>query len=154
MKVADLMTPAAISDSPDDTLADASSKMWAQQTGSLLVMEGSKLIGIITERDCLRAMAEGDDPQRTSVRDMMTKDVVTIGPGTNLRDAAQIMFEHWFRHLPVATEEGDVVGIISLRDLLSVVAQGMEEPVALTALTGHSLVRDKRIERIEAGDLD
>ena len=64
MKVADLMTPAAVSDSPDDTLADASKKMWDQQTGSLLVMEGSKLIGIITERDCLRAMAEGDDPKR------------------------------------------------------------------------------------------
>ena len=154
MKVADLMTPAAVSDSPEDTLADASSKMWAQQTGSLLVMEGSKLIGIITERDCLKAMAEGDDPKTTSVRDMMTKDVVTIGPGTNLRDAAAIMFDHWFRHLPVATDEGDVVGIISLRDLLSVVARGMAEPEHLTALTGHSLVRDKRLERIEAGDLD
>jgi CBS domain-containing protein len=154
MKVADLMTPATVSDSPDDTLADASKKMWAQQTGSLLVMERSKLIGIITERDCLRAMAEGDDPTKTSVRDTMTKDVVTIGPGTKLRDAAAIMFDHWFRHLPVATEQGDVVGIISLRDLLSVVAQGMDEPEALTELTGHSLVRDRRLERIEAGDLD
>jgi CBS domain-containing protein len=154
MKVADLMTPATVSDAPDDTLADASKKMWEQQTGSLLVMEGSKLIGIITERDLLRAMAEGDDPTGTKVRDMMTKDVVTIGPGTNLRDAAKIMFDHWFRHLPVATAEGDVVGIISLRDLLSVVAQGMDEPAALTALTGHSLVRDRRLERIEAGDLD
>lgn len=154
MKVADLMTPATVSDSPDDTLADASKKMWELQTGSLLVMEGSELIGIITERDCLRAMAESDDPTTTRVRDMMTKDVVTIGPGTKLRDAAKIMFDHWFRHLPVATDEGDVVGIISLRDLLSVVAQGMEEPEALTALTGHSLVRDRRLERIEAGDLD
>ena len=154
MKVADLMTPATVSDSPEDTLADASKKMWEQQTGSLLVMEGAQLIGIITERDCLRAMAEGGETTTTLVRDMMTKDVVTIGPGTNLRDAAKIMFDHWFRHLPVATDEGDVVGIISLRDLLSVVAQGMDEPEALTALTGHSLVRDRRLERIEAGDLD
>jgi len=154
MKVADLMTPAAVTDAPEDTLSDASSKMWSQQTGSLLVMEGANLIGIITERDILKAIAQGDDPKSARVHDLMTKDVVTIGPGTKLRDAAKIMFDHWFRHLPVATEEGDVVGIISLRDLLSVVAQGMEEPEALTALTGHSLVRDRRLERIEAGDLD
>ena len=154
VKVADLMTPAALTDAPDDTLSEASSKMWSQQTGSLLVMEDSKLIGIITERDLLKAVAQGDDPKTTTVRDLMTKDPVTIGPGTHLKEAAAIMFNHWFRHLPVATDEGDVVGIISLRDLLSVVAQGMDEPEALTHLTGHSLVRDRRLERIEAGDLD
>jgi CBS domain-containing protein len=154
VKVADLMTPAAVTDAPDDTLADASSKMWSQQTGSLLVMESQKLIGIVTERDVLKAVAQGDDPRSTRLRDVMTKDVVTIGPGTNLREAATIMFDHWFRHLPVATQEGDVVGIISLRDLLSVVAQGMDEPQALAALTGHALVRDRRLERIEHGDLD
>jgi CBS domain-containing protein len=154
VKVADLMTPAAATDSPGDSLADASTKMWEQQTGSLLVMESQKLIGIITERDLLKAVAQGHDPKATNVREVMTSDVVTIGPGTHLRDAAKIMFDHWFRHLPVATEEGDIVGIISLRDLLSVVAQGMEEPEHLTALTGHALVRDRRLERIEAGDLD
>lgn len=154
VKVADLMTPAAVTDAADDTLADASAKMWTQQTGSLLVMEGQRLIGIVTERDLLKSVAQGEDPKKASVRDVMTKDVVTIGPGTHLRDAAKIMFDHWFRHLPVATEQGDIVGIISLRDLLSVVAQGMEEPEHLTVLTGHSLVRDRRLERIEAGDLD
>ncbi len=148
------MTPAAVSDAPDDSIFDASTKMWSQQTGSLLVMEGGELIGIITERDVLRAVAHGEDAKSTRIRDVMTKDVVTIGPGTKLRDAASIMFDHWFRHLPVVTEQGDVVGIISLRDLLSVVAQGMDEPAALSALTGHQLVRDRRLERVEAGDLD
>jgi CBS domain-containing protein len=84
----------------------------------------------------------------------MTKDPVTIPPDANLRDAAQIMFEKWFRHLPVVDETGTVVGIISLRDLLTLVAEGMEEPGALRALTGHQLVRDRRLERIEPGDLD
>ena len=148
------MTKATLSDAPDDSLAQASSKMWGQQTGSLLVMEGEQLIGIITERDVLKAVAHEDDPHSVKVRDVMTKDVVTIGPGTKLNDAAQIMFNHWFRHLPVVTEQGDVVGIVSLRDLLTILAQGMSEPEHLEVLTGHTLVRDKRLERVEAGDLD
>ena len=154
MHVSDIMTPAAVTDSPDDSIADASSKMRSQQTGSLLVMEGGSLVGIFTERDVLRAVAEGQDPKSTSLRDVMTKDVVTIEPETTLKDAARIMFDHWFRHLPVATSSGEVVGIISLRDLLTIVAESLEEPEALQPLTGHTLVRDRRLERVDHGDLD
>ncbi|MDQ4064862.1 MAG: CBS domain-containing protein, partial [Actinomycetota bacterium] len=67
---------------------------------------------------------------------------------------ARIMFDKWFRHLPVTTSDGKVVGIISLRDLLSLVSEGMDDPEHLQSLTGHKLVRDRRLERIEAGDLD
>lgn len=148
------MTPAAQIDTPDDTVAEAAAKMWGQQTGSLLVMEGDRLEGIITERDLLRLVAEGKDPKAVSVRDAMSKNVVTIGPDTGLRDAAELMFQKWFRHLPVIDDAGKVVGVISLRDLLTVVARGLEEPENLEALTGHKLVRDVRLERIEAGDLD
>ena len=154
VKISDLMPAAAVTDSPDDTLAEASAKMRSQQTGSLLVMEGERLIGIVTERDVLRTVAEGQDPKSVSLRDVMTTDVVTIGPDTRLKDAAEIMFQKWFRHLPVVTEDGRVVGIISLRDLLALVAEGMQEPETLRELTGHALVRDRRLERIEAGDLD
>jgi CBS domain-containing protein len=84
----------------------------------------------------------------------MTANPVTIPPHTALRDAAQMMFDKWFRHLPVMTNEGDVVGIISLRDLLTIVAESLEEPQALQTLTGHKLVRDRRLERVEVGDLD
>lgn len=148
------MTAATQTDAPDDTLAEASAKMWRQQTGSLLVMEGSRLIGIVTERDLLRLVGEGHDPKSVSLRDVMTTDVVTIHPDTTMRDAASIMFEKWFRHLPVLDEQGSVVGIVSLRDLVSLLAEGMEEPETLQALTGHKLVRDMRLERVEAGDLD
>lgn len=154
MKVSEIMTKAALTDSPDDTLAEASAKMWQQQTGSLLVMEGGNLAGIVTERDVLRVVAEGHDPKSVSLRDVMSKNVVTCGPATKLRDAAQIMFDRWFRHLPVVSEAGDVVGIISLRDLVSMLAEGMEEPQTLQALTGHKLIRDMRLERIGPGDLD
>lgn len=148
------MTQAALSDAPDDTLAEASAKMWRQQTGSLLIMEDGDLIGIVTERDLLRAVGEGHDPKSVSLRDVMTSEVVTVGSDLSVREAAQIMFDKWFRHLPVVDSEGSVVGIVSLRDLNGLVAQGMEEPDTLEHLTGHKLVRDRRLERVEAGDLD
>lgn len=154
MKVSDVMTSATLTDAADDTLAEASSKMWRQQTGSLLVIEGDRMIGIVTERDVLRVVGEGKDPKNVSLRDVMTKDVVTVGPEITLREAASIMFEKWFRHLPVVDETGTVLGIISLRDLLTLVAEGMEEPETLQQLTGHKLVRDRRLERIGPGDLD
>jgi CBS domain-containing protein len=153
VKVSDIMTQATVTDAPDDTLAEASAKMWRQQTGSLLVMEEGRLIGIVTERDVLRTIGEDHDPKSVSLRDVMTSDVVTVEAGLSVREAAQIMFDKWFRHLPVVTG-GDVVGIVSLRDLNGLVAQGMEEPDTLEHLTGHKLVRDRRLERVEAGDLD
>lgn len=154
MKVSDLMTQAAVTDAPDDTLAEAAAKMRQQQTGSLLVMEGSTLAGIVTERDLLKVVGEGKDPKTVSLRDVMTRDPVTVDPDSTIQEAARIMFEKWFRHLPVTTADNQVVGIISLRDLLTLVAEGMEEPSQLTTLTGHQLVRDRRLERVEAGDLD
>ncbi|MDP9067254.1 MAG: CBS domain-containing protein [Actinomycetota bacterium] len=154
MNVSDIMTPAAVCDSADDTLEEAASKMWQQQTGSLLIMEGHRLGGIVTERDVMRTVAEGKDPKSVSLREAMTSNVVTIAPDTGLTEAAQKMFQHWFRHLPVVTSGGDVVGIVSLRDLLGLVKEGLDEPAALQHLTGHKLVRDMRLERVEAGDLD
>ena len=154
MKVSDIMTAACLSDSPDDTVAEASAKMRQNQTGSILVMDSGKLSGILTERDVLRVVAEGQDPKAVTVREIMTSDPVTIPTHTSLKDAAQTMFDKWFRHLPVVTNEGDVVGIISLRDLLTIVAQSLDEPEAIQTLTGHKLVRDRRLERVEAGDLD
>jgi CBS domain-containing protein len=154
VKVSDIMTQATVSDAADDTLAEASAKMWRQQTGSLLIMEDGRLVGIVTERDVLRTVGEGLDPKAVSLRDVMTSDVVTVASDLSVRDAAQIMFDKWFRHLPVVGAGGEVVGIVSLRDLNGLVAQGMEEPDRLEHLTGHKLVRDKRLERVEAGDLD
>ena len=148
------MTPATVTEGLGDTVAEAAAKMWQQQTGSLLVMDGDALAGIITERDVLRCAAEGVDIKTTSLSEVMTRDVVTVRQDTPIREAAEIMFQKWFRHLPVVTEDGSVVGVISLRDLLTLVAEGMEEPTTLQTLTGHKLVRDARLERIGPGDLD
>src|SRR6267142_1818617 len=101
MKVSEIMTKATVTDSPADTLAEAAARMWNAQTGSLLVMEGQNLMGIVTERDLLRAVANGQDPARVTLKDVMRTDVITCGPQTTLREAAKIMGTRWIRHLPV-----------------------------------------------------
>jgi CBS domain-containing protein len=154
MKVSEIMTPAAVTDRADDTLAEAARKMWEQQTGSLLVMEGEELLGIITERDVLKAVATGTALEEVPISEVMTKDVVTAHPGTSLREAAAVMTEKWIRHLPVV-ERGQVVGILSQRDLAGVLAGALNEPDALEQLVNASeLARERRLRRIERGVWD
>lgn len=153
MKISEIMTGAAVVDSPSDTLGEAARKMWEQQTGSLLVLEGEELQGIITERDVLKAVATGT-PMDTPVSAVMTKDLITVEPNVKLREAAAIMTEKWIRHLPVL-DGGKLVGIVSQRDLAGVLAGALNEPEELHRLIERSsLVREKRLKRIEAGDLD
>lgn len=154
MKVSEIMTKATVTDAAQDTLAEAAARMWNAQTGSLLVMEGEQLLGIVTERDVLRAIAHGMDPQQVPVKDLMRTDVITVGPQTTLKEAAKLMATKWIRHLPVV-EGSKVVGILSQRDLTGVLAEALHEPEALHQLVESSaLIRYRRLKRIEAGDLD
>lgn len=153
MKVSEIMTGAAVTDRPQDTIAEAARKMWEQQTGSLLVTDGDKLVGIITERDILRAVGTGTD-LGTKVQDVMATELITINAGTSLREAAALMTEKWIRHLPVL-QDGKLVGIISQRDLAGVLAGALNEPEALEQLVEASqLARERRLKRIEAGAWD
>jgi CBS domain-containing protein len=153
VRISDIMTEAALIDRSDDSLVSAARKMREQQTGSLLVTEGEQLVGILTERDVLRAVAE-DIPLDTPISEVMSKDLVTAEPSTSLREAARIMTERWIRHLPVL-ESGRLVGIVSQRDLAGVLAGALNEPEELHRLIEASeLVRERRLKRIEAGDLD
>ena len=153
MRISAIMTQAAVTDRPDDDLAAAARKMWEQQTGSLLVLQGEDLVGIITERDVLRAVATGT-PLDTPVSEVMSKELITVEPGTSLREAARIMTEKWIRHLPVL-EAGRLVGVVSQRDLAGVLAGALNEPEDLHRLIESSgLVRERRLRRIEHGDLD
>jgi len=154
MRVSEIMTNAAVIDASDDTLAEAARKMWKQQTGSLLVVDGEELVGIITERDVLKAVATGVPLEDTRISEVMTKDVTTVGPGTSLREAAKIMADLWIRHLPVL-DSGKLVGVLSQRDLAGVLAGALNEPEALQQLVEASeLVRDHRLRRIEHGVWD
>lgn len=152
MQVADVMTTASVTDSPSDTLTAAAARMWEQQTGSLVVMDGAELSGIITERDVMKAVARGLDLATTPVSAIMTRNVLTISPTTPLHEAARHMAARWIRHLPVV-DGGEVVGMVSQRDLVGVFAALVQDERGVP-LASDELVRSKRLARIEAGDLD
>ncbi|HEX8002047.1 MAG TPA: CBS domain-containing protein [Mycobacteriales bacterium] len=152
MRVADIMTNASVTESPSDSLRSAADTMWRQQTGSLLVMDGDDLVGIITERDVMKAVAQQKDVDATPVSDVMTRDVLTIGPDTSAHEAARHMASRWIRHLPVVEGER-VVGIVSQRDLVGVFAALRSDPDSVR-LESDQLVRELRLARIEHGDLD
>ncbi len=119
--VSEIMTRTSLTDAPTDPLVDAAARMWEQQTGSLLVMDGPALLGIITERDIMKAVARGMDLRGTPVSAVMTTQVLTVTPSTPVEEAARHMAERWIRHLPVV--DGDeVVGMVSQRDLCGLLA--------------------------------
>ena len=103
---------------PDASVAAAAAGMIKANVGSTIVMQGSFLAGILTERDVLRAAASGEDLSVSIVSAWMTPDPHAASPETSAEEAAQLMFLNGFRHLPVA-EDGRVCGVVSLRDLFA-----------------------------------
>jgi CBS domain-containing protein len=115
--VADVMVRDVLTVDPTDTIGEAAEKMNAANVGAVVVVEDFvRIVGIVTERDLLRAVAARARAAEARVRQWMTVDPVTIEPETTIDEAAQIMFEHNFRHLPVV-KEGRPLGIVSLRML-------------------------------------
>ena len=105
----------------DDLIADAARRMVDRGVGAVLVMDGERLAGILTERDVLRAVAEGRvDGARVGER--MTRHPETVEASESTGHAASLMIHGGFRHLPV-TEGAAVVGIVSIRDLMRVVLE-------------------------------
>ena len=88
MRVADVMTGASITESPAESLRNAAAVMWKRQTGSLLIMNGDDVAGIVTERDLMKAVARGDDLDATPVSAVMTRQVLTVAPDTSIAEAA------------------------------------------------------------------
>jgi CBS domain-containing protein len=101
-----------------ESLAEAASRMRFNDVGSAAVITDGSLVGILTERDLARAIADGADPRRVTVADYMSPDPTVIEVDAEARDAARVMADAGFRHLPVVSE-GAFVGLISMRDLLT-----------------------------------
>jgi len=114
----EVMTKSVFTTSGDTTVAEVAKSLLHGRFGSALVMEGSWLVGIFTERDVLRAAAAGADMAASPVSEWMTSDPVTVGPKTDSEEAADLMLAQGFRHLPVV-EGKQITGIVSLRDLLA-----------------------------------
>lgn len=99
------------------TLQEAALSMRERKISSLAVTEKDRLVGIMTERDIVTAVADGADSEVAHVRDYMTSNPVSAAADTSIEEATQMMLEHGFRHLPIVDADQRLVGIVSLRDL-------------------------------------
>lgn len=118
MQVRDLMTKGVLTATPGETLAAIAKLMNERKVGSVVLCEGAQIAGIFTDRDFLNVAAKGLDPKKTKIADHMTKGIESVPSRADVVDAARLMSERGFRHLPVV-DKGELVGIISIRDLLS-----------------------------------
>jgi CBS domain-containing protein len=101
------------------TVFEAVSKMVDGNVGSLLVTEGGRLVGIVTERDYLRRVAiVGRDERTTPVREVMSAPIVYTTPESSIEECMAVMTERRIRHLPVLTESREVMGVVSIGDLV------------------------------------
>jgi CBS domain-containing protein len=117
MPLSDVMAIKTVNVDPGVPASKVAEQMIAAKVGSALVCDGPTLRGIITERDILRVVADGRDPASVRAGECMTPDPVCAGPDWDIEDAARLMLQRGIRHLPV-TQEGNVVGVVSIRDLV------------------------------------
>jgi CBS domain-containing protein len=118
MKLGDLVGSGPFACGPDTTLAEAALAMDGSDLGSLAVVEGTTLLGLVTERDLRSAIARSRDLESTRVSEIMGADPDTFDPELDVWDAAAWIVESGYRHLPVVDDEGALLGVVSLRDLL------------------------------------
>jgi CBS domain-containing protein len=127
--IADLMKTDLVTATTDETVAHAAYSMARNGVGAVLVIEGEKLAGVLSERDVMaRVVAEGRDPTSTRVAEVATADVITADVDVSLRECASLLQSRGIRHLPIV-KQGKPVGILSTRDFMAYVAGGLERLV-------------------------
>ena len=124
----DVMRAEVIEVAPEDTLGEVAERMSAVNVGAVVVKDYGRLIGILTERDMLKAMAARVHTSEARVRQWMTEDPLTASAEMDVEEAAQIMLEHNFRHLPVLDDSGLVVGLVSLRRVVAATKAAARNP--------------------------
>lgn len=136
MQVRDLMSQGVVSITPGESAALAARLLSRHNVGSLPVCgEDGRLRGIVTDRDIvLRCVAAEEDPSKVPVRDIMSRNCAVVSPNDDAREASRMMAAAQVRRLPV-TEEGKVVGMVSLGDLAVSQAYDMEASKALTDIS-------------------
>ena len=118
MKVKDIMTPNVEYTDPKTTIKEAAVKMKSQDFGALPIGENDRLVGMITDRDItIRSVAEGKDPEKTTVRDAMSENITYIYDDQDLTELADLMKKEQIRRVVVLNRDKRMVGIASLGDL-------------------------------------
>ena len=119
--VADIMSSPVVTVDIDSKVIDAVKIMARKKIGSIIIMEGDKAIGIVTERDLLeRVLGEGKDPSEVVMREVMSSPLISIGKNTAILEAMRKMRHHNIRRLTVI-EEDQLIGIVTERDILKAV---------------------------------
>ncbi|WP_294765174.1 CBS domain-containing protein [uncultured Rhodoferax sp.] len=115
--------------SPDDSVYQALEMLAECNVGALMVLQGDKLVGIFSERDYTRKIAlEGRSSRETQVRDIMTSQVLTVGPKSSTDDCMALMSQKKIRHLPVV-DGAKVLGMVSIRDLMDDIIKDREQTI-------------------------
>ncbi len=123
MKVRDVPPRRLLSVEPQTSLAEVAKRMRQEDADSAAVMSGARLLGIITERDLVRAIADGLNPQQAKADVITSADPATVTGDEEVAVVAVKMMRLGIRHLPVVDQQGKPVGLISARDLVSVLEQ-------------------------------
>ena len=114
---------------PDAKVIEALQLMAQKDVGALLVMEGDKLVGIISERDYARkVILHGRSSQDAPVREIMTSEVITVDPARTVEECMTLVTQKRIRHLPV-TEGGRLIGVVSIGDLVKAVIAEQEQTI-------------------------
>jgi len=116
--IRDVMTSNPCSIDAEKSVAYAAKMMKEEDVGLAPIVEGDKLVGMLTDRDiAIRVVAEGRNPDQTKVREVASNQVVTIDPQQDLDEALRIMAKHQVRRLPVVEEDGRLVGVVAQADI-------------------------------------
>lgn len=121
MLVSEAYHPGALTCASTDALPDVAKTMIEQHVGSLAVIDGNIIFGIVSERDVARAVAQGASPERTTAADLASRHLTSAKLDDDTLDVARRMLDAGIRHMPVVTGS-TVVGVVSMRDLLAVEA--------------------------------
>jgi len=115
---------------PDVMVFDGLKLLSDHGVGAMLVMEGDKLVGVLSERDYTRKVAlQGKNSRETPISEIMTANVVTVSSETRTRECMALMSQHKIRHLPVV-DHGKVIGMISIRDIMDDIIADHEQTIA------------------------
>jgi citrate synthase len=117
--ISDIMSQPSVTALADETIATAAGRMSDNRVGSVVVVDGGRPIGILTERDLVRLAAAGAEPGGTKVVEWMTANPDTVGPDLPVDDAWRVLAVHGYRHIPVVDND-HLVGVASMRDLMTV----------------------------------
>lgn len=144
MQVGTVMHVQLVTAQPDESVGDAIRRMTEANVGSVVVTEDNAVVGIFTERDVLRLAGTGADFETVRLRGAMTRDPITITAEDSILGAAALMGERRVRHLPVV-EDGNLVGVLSIRDVLGFLAERLfaEQDAAAAETTRALLGREQ-----------